>query len=125
MPLLEEINQAVVELGTPIGFVAGNIAPLLRYTEFLVRVATELSDGRARTPDEIAAVTRLSPVKDLGFVARDVTRLIGDLSEGARRARLILRALEGLTGEFERPSLIDRFRALLAVAGDATYRCLG
>ena len=34
------------ELNNPINYIAGNMAPLRRYCDFLIRVATSLSDGR-------------------------------------------------------------------------------
>src|SRR5450759_1056375 len=49
------------ELSNPIGFIAGNMGPLQRYSEFLVQVASELSDGRARTAEDVAGLTRLPP----------------------------------------------------------------
>jgi len=85
------------ELNNPIGFIAANIGPLQRYSDFLVRAAIDLSDGKPRSPQEVAALTRLTPKKDLGFVAQDLARITADIAEGARRARLIITDLQSLT----------------------------
>ena len=90
------------ELNNPINYIAGNMAPLRRYGEFLTRVATELSDGRARTADEVRALTRLADRKDLAFVSEDLARLTSDISEGARRAQLIITDLQSLTSAAQR-----------------------
>jgi signal transduction histidine kinase len=90
------------ELNNPINYIAGNMAPLKRYCAFLTRVATELSDGRARTNDEIQTLTRLSERKGLGFVADDLARLTSDIDEGARRAQLIITDLQSLTSAAQR-----------------------
>lgn len=90
------------ELNNPIGYIAGNMAPLRKYCDFLVRVATDLSDGRPRTPEELAQLTRLSPRKDLKFVAEDLARLTADVGEGARRAKLIIGDLQSLTATSHR-----------------------
>jgi signal transduction histidine kinase len=85
------------ELNNPINYIAGNIAPLRRYCEFLTAAATELSDGRARTPAELRRLTHLTEKKDLSFVAEDLSRLTDDIGEGARRAHLIISDLQSLT----------------------------
>jgi signal transduction histidine kinase len=85
------------ELNNPVGFLAANVAPLRRYCEFLSRVAGELSDGRPRSSDEIEALTRLSAKKDLPFVARDLSKVLDDMGEGARRIKLIVGDLQRLT----------------------------
>lgn len=85
------------ELNNPLNFIAANLAPLARYVTFLSDAAASLSDGKPRTADELAALTRLTPKKDLGFVRKDVEALLGDLAEGARRAKLIVGDLQGLT----------------------------
>ena len=90
------------ELANPIGYIAGNMAPLQRYSAFLARVAGELSDGTARSPAEVEALTRLGPEKDLRFVANDLVRMTADISEGARRAKLIIGDLQGLTTASQR-----------------------
>lgn len=90
------------ELNNPIGYIAGNMAPLRRYCDFLVRVATDLSDGRPRSPGELEQLTRLAPEKDLKFVATDLARLTGDVGEGARRAKLIIGDLQSLTAASQR-----------------------
>jgi signal transduction histidine kinase len=90
------------ELNNPIGFVAGNMAPLQRYSQFLSRVARELADGHARTPEEIRELTQLTPQKDLAFVAEDLGRLTTDVAEGARRAKLIISDLQTLTSASQR-----------------------
>jgi signal transduction histidine kinase len=90
------------ELNNPINYIAGNIAPLQRYCEFLSRVASDLADGRARTPAELEALTRLTERKDLKFVTEDLARLTADIGEGARRARLIISDLQGLTSAAQR-----------------------
>ena len=78
------------------------MAPLHRYGEFLTRVATTLSDGRARGADEVREVTRLADKKDLAFVSEDLARLTSDISEGARRAQLIVTDLQSLTSAAQR-----------------------
>jgi signal transduction histidine kinase len=90
------------ELNNPINYIAGNIEPLQRYCAFLSRAATELSDGRARTESELAALTRLTVRKDLGFVSDDLARLTVDIGEGARRAQLIISDLQSLTSAAQR-----------------------
>jgi signal transduction histidine kinase len=90
------------ELNNPINYVAGNIAPLKRYCEFLTRVATDLADGRARGAEEVRQLTRLSDRKDLGFVTEDLARLTADIGEGARRAQLIITDLQSLTSAAQR-----------------------
>ncbi|HEX9294343.1 MAG TPA: HAMP domain-containing sensor histidine kinase [Polyangiaceae bacterium] len=91
------------ELNNPITYIAGNVAPLRRYCEFLTRIALELSDGRARTAVELAALTHLTDRKDIAFVADDLARLTSDIGEGARRAQLIISDLQSLTSVAQRP----------------------
>jgi signal transduction histidine kinase len=90
------------ELNNPINYIAGNIAPLRRYCEFLTRAATELADRRPRSPDELFHLTHLTDQKDLSFVADDLSRLTVDIGEGARRAHLIISDLQGLTTAAQR-----------------------
>ena len=101
------------ELNNPITYIAGNIAPLRRYAQFLTRVALELADGRARSPEEIRAITQLSPSKDLAFVVEDLERLTTDVGEGARRAALIIGDLQNLTAVSHRGiELVDLARVV-------------
>ena len=101
------------ELNNPINYIAGNIAPLRRYSAFLTRVALELADGRARSADEVRALTELVPGKDLAFVVADLERLTQDLGEGARRAALIIGDLQNLTAVSRRGvELVDLARAV-------------
>ena len=109
------------ELNNPIGFIAGNVDHLRRYSEFLVRIATALRDGRARSPDELAALLQLTPKKDLDAVTRDLASILDDVSEGARRARLIIADLQSLTAGSQRgleavslPKVVEQTLALLA-----------
>src|SRR6185503_245822 len=67
------------ELNNPINYIAGNIAPLRRYCDFLTRAATALADGQPRTEDELRRLTRLTQNKDLAFVAADLSRLTADI----------------------------------------------
>lgn len=90
------------ELNNPVGYIAGNMEPLRRYCDFLVRVATELADGRPRSAEDLARLTRLSERKDLAYVATDLARLTADVAEGARRAKLIIGDLQGLTATSQR-----------------------
>jgi signal transduction histidine kinase len=90
------------ELNNPINYIAGNMAPLRRYGDFLTRVAMDLSDGRARGAEELRALTRFSATKDLAFVREDLARLTSDIGEGARRAHLIIGDLQSLTSAAER-----------------------
>jgi signal transduction histidine kinase/ligand-binding sensor domain-containing protein len=85
------------ELNNPINFVRGNLEVLRRYAEFLLGIALELADGRPRSELELRALMQLSPKKDLGFVARDLVKVIDDVVEGARRAGLIVSDLQALT----------------------------
>lgn len=90
------------ELNNPINYIAGNMAPLQRYCAFLTRAATELSDGRLRTAEELFRLTHLTEQKDLSFVVDDLARLSTDIGEGARRAHLIISDLQGLTTAAQR-----------------------
>jgi signal transduction histidine kinase len=90
------------ELNNPINYIAGNIAPLRRYCDFLTLAATELADGRGRTPAELRRLTHLTENKDLSFVASDLSRLTADIGEGARRAHLIISDLQNLTTAAQR-----------------------
>ena len=65
-------------------------------------MAAELSDGRARSSDELRALTHLNEKKDLKFVTDDLSRLTADISEGARRAQLIIMDLQNLTSAAQR-----------------------
>lgn len=108
------------ELNNPVGFMVANLPPLLRYVDFLTATATKLGDGRARTPDELAALLRFSPKKDLEFVVRDLRRLLDDLREGGRRIDLIVGDLQRLTTGEQRP--IERVE--LARAAEVTRAIL-
>ena len=90
------------ELNNPINYIAGNIAPLRRYCDFLTRAATELADGQPRTQAELLRLTHLTQSKDLAFVADDLSRLTADIGEGARRAHLIISDLQSLTTAAQR-----------------------
>ena len=90
------------ELNNPINYIAGNMTPLRRYCDFLGRVAATLSDGQARTTDEVRAVTLLTTGKDLQYVSHDLARLTSDIGEGARRAQLIITDLQNLTSATQR-----------------------
>jgi signal transduction histidine kinase len=90
------------ELNNPINYIAGNVAPLQRYCEFLTRAAIALSDGRPRSPEELFRLTHLTERKDLAFVVDDLARLAADIGEGARRAHLIISDLQGLTSAAQR-----------------------
>jgi signal transduction histidine kinase len=90
------------ELNNPINYIAGNVAPLRRYTDFLMRVARSLSDGTERSSDEIRQLVRLTEHKDLAYVCDDLARLVSDIEEGARRARLIVSDLQSLTSASQR-----------------------
>jgi signal transduction histidine kinase len=101
------------ELNNPINYIAGNVAPLRRYSAFLARAALELADGRSRSAEELRSLTALAPGKDLAFVVRDLDRLTEDLGEGARRASLIIGDLQNLTTVSRREvELIDLGRAV-------------
>ena len=90
------------ELNNPMNYIAGNMAPLRRYCEFVTRVATELSDGRARTADELRALTVLAERKDLAFVSDDTRPAHHRHRRGARRAQLIITDLQSLTSAAQR-----------------------
>jgi signal transduction histidine kinase len=90
------------ELNNPINYIAGNMAPLRRYCDFITGVAGKLADGRPRGPDELRALLQLTDKKDLPFVSEDLGRLTGDIAEGARRAQLIVMDLQSLTSAAQR-----------------------
>ena len=90
------------ELNNPINYIAGNVAPLRRYTDFLMRVARSLSDGTKRSSDEIRQLVQLTEQKDLAYVCDDLAHLVSDIEEGARRARLIVSDLQSLTSASQR-----------------------
>jgi two-component system NtrC family sensor kinase len=109
------------ELNNPIGYIAGNVPHLQRYVQFLGDAARALGDGRARTPDELAAIVKLDDTRDLAFVTRDLAALTADIAEGARRAKLIVGDLHGLTAatgraieDVDLARVIDQTRQLLA-----------
>ncbi len=85
------------ELNNPIGYIANNIPPLQRYIEFLRRTAVTLSDGAARSSEDIARICQLDRKHDLAFVTTDLVALTEDVAEGARRAKLIVGDLQRLT----------------------------
>lgn len=80
------------ELNNPLGFVTGNVVPLRKYVEFLLGAIREVGAGAKKVDD-----VRLSPSKDLAFVERDLKKLLADMEEGGRRAKLIVGDLQGLT----------------------------
>ncbi len=80
------------ELNNPLAFITGNVAPLHRYADFLLRAIDELARGEKKLED-----LRLSPKKDLAFVEKDLRALLADLEEGGRRAKLIVGDLQTLT----------------------------
>ncbi len=115
------------ELNNPIGYIAGNVPPLQRYVRFLNETATTLSDGRARTAEEIASTLRFDAKRDLAFVVADLATLAEDIAEGARRAKLIVGDLQRLTSgsgrvidQVDVARIIDQTRALFAprIAGN-------
>jgi signal transduction histidine kinase len=81
------------ELNNPLSFVAGNIGPLRRYADFLSRAVREVAE-QGKKVDEL----RLGKNKDLAFVERDLGKLLDDVEDGAKRARLIVGDLQSLTG---------------------------
>jgi two-component system NtrC family sensor kinase len=114
------------ELNNPIGYIAGNVPHLQRYVRFLSEAALALGDGRARTPDELAAITRLDAKRDLAFVATDLAAVTSDIAEGSRRAKLIVGDLQSLTSgssraieEVDLGRAIEQTRALFAARVEA------
>lgn len=107
------------ELTNPVHFIDGNLPQLERYARFLLGVVTKLSDGQARTPEELEGVTRFSRNKDLAFVTRDLTSLVTDLGEGLRRVKLIVSDLQRLTKTRRGLEMVD-----LAKAADQTLKLL-
>ena len=85
------------ELNNPIGYIANNIAPLQKYVRFLSQTATTLGDGTSRSSEEIARLVQFDAKRDLAFVTADLHSLTEDVSEGARRAKLIVGDLQRLT----------------------------
>lgn len=90
------------ELNNPINFLAANVAPLRSYAAHLARITKELSDGRVRTAEELATLTRFSPKKDLDFVLQDLDAVVRDVDEGARRAKIIVADLQNLKSSTSR-----------------------
>ncbi len=90
------------ELNNPINFLSANVAPLRSYAAHLARVAKELSDGRVRTPEQLAELTRFSPKKDFDFVISDLDAVLRDVDEGARRAKIIVADLQNLKSSASR-----------------------
>ena len=80
------------ELNNPLGFVTGNIVPLRRYAEFLLTAVKEVGEGKKQLAD-----VRLNERRDLAFVQRDLDKLLTDMEEGGRRAKLIVGDLQNLT----------------------------
>jgi signal transduction histidine kinase/ligand-binding sensor domain-containing protein len=80
------------ELNNPLAFVTGNVGPLRKYAEFLLGAIREVARGDKKLDD-----VRLSPRKDLAYVERDLQKLLADMEEGGRRARLIVSDLQSLT----------------------------
>jgi signal transduction histidine kinase len=101
------VHGVAHELNNPINYIAGNMPPLRRYCEFLTRVATSLADGTRRTPEEVQALLRLSERKDLSYVADDLQHLTADISEGARRAQLIISDLHSLSSARRGVEMVD------------------
>jgi signal transduction histidine kinase/ligand-binding sensor domain-containing protein len=91
------------ELNNPVGFIASNVEPLRRYIDFLLAAVHGLAQGPAPSAEARTALLRLSPQKDLAFVETDLRSLLQDLQEGARRAGLIVRDLQGLATSASRP----------------------
>ncbi len=85
------------ELNNPIGFIAGNVPHLRKYCEFLSRAATGLADGETKSPEALRALTHFSEKKDLAYVVSDLSKMMSDIAEGARRTTLIIRDLQALT----------------------------
>ena len=101
------------ELNNPIGYIAGNVPPLQRYTRFLSAAATTLGDGRARSPEEVRVIAQLDAKHDIAFVAADLATLTDDIAEGARRAKLIVGDLQRLTSGSNRDvELVDLGRMI-------------
>lgn len=90
------------ELNNPINYIAGNMVPLRRYSEFLSRAAIGLCRPHPRDESTLYELTHLSDEKDAAFVVQDLTRLTRDVSEGARRAQLIVSDLQSLTSVAQR-----------------------
>jgi signal transduction histidine kinase len=91
------------ELNNPLSFIAGNVRPLRRYAEHLLRAARTLADGHPRERAEARAVLDYGPKRrDLAWLERDVQSLLGDLDEGSRRAKLIVGDLQNLTSGAQR-----------------------
>jgi two-component system NtrC family sensor kinase len=90
------------ELNNPVGFIAGNVAPLRAYSDFLSQAAVTLADGKPRSADELRALTQFSPRKDLAYVAGDLSKMMDDIAEGARRSSLIISDLYKLTSTGQR-----------------------
>lgn len=80
------------ELNNPLSFVAGNVGPLRRYADFLTRAVREVASSGTKLEE-----LRLGKNKDLAFVERDLGKLLDDVEEGAKRARLIVGDLQSLT----------------------------
>jgi len=81
------------ELNNPLSFVSGNIGPLRRYADFLARAVREVAEQGKKVSE-----LRFGKNKDLAFVERDLGKLLDDVEEGAKRARLIVGDLQSLTG---------------------------
>jgi signal transduction histidine kinase len=119
------------ELNNPINFISGNLEPLRRYSRFVVALAQKLADGTPRSREEITALARLSPRKDLEFVGRDLDKLMNDIAEGARRAQLIVSDLQGLTAGPQRAlvevdlarAVVDTLRLLAPRLHDIAVSC--
>lgn len=75
------------ELNNPIGFISGNVRHLKRYCEFLA--------AAAKNPPG-APMPQLAPGKDLDFVISDLGKVLDDVVEGSRRAKLIVQDLQTL-----------------------------
>lgn len=101
------------ELNNPINFLSANVQPLRTYAQHLAQVAQTLSDGRARTEQEITKLTNLTPRKDLAFVLQDLEAIVKDVDEGARRAKIIVADLQNLKSTANRELItVDVGRAI-------------
>lgn len=105
------------ELNNPIGFILGNLGPLRRYCEFLIRITADVQAGRVR-PEQLDDVL-FREDKRLSFVIDDLERLLNSISEGGRRAKLIIGDLQHLTTgphrSWEKIDLAQRIRQTVAL----------
>jgi signal transduction histidine kinase len=101
------------ELNNPINYLAGNLGPLRRYSTALLQGAGRLADGKAHSADEIDQALRMSKDKGLAYLQQQIEAVLDDMTEGARRAGLIVGDLQNLTGGTQRAlETIDLGRAI-------------